>query len=452
MIGTNFTQNFKTLKSFRRDTKTMVRTFIHTVVLSGVLGCFAFIAAACPVERPAGDIIVALRDKAQPFSYFDEFNEPAGFAYDLWRRVERSISVPDGQGGARSPEVTFVACNKINEQELALVSGYIDVVIAPLTITAQRMLSYDFSQQYLSSGLALALPPTNAIDFEQARDIVVDTVFHPTVAQAVIGFLTLNLLMAVLIRWILLSEPDRNLPPGALWMRSALESLVRTIGLRGVGDGYSTASAKVLEIFMAVVGTALSATLLGVLTSAFVGSVGGQQQVSSAELTGMSIATLNCSTAQNLLLTEYRQKQQQAAAGSPEAIALTKRVAQLTCAPDRPRDTDVTVMDDPALKGSVRLVGSWREAADLLAAGEVGAALGDWIALTYLSRQDTHKGKISVLPTVYRNEPYGWGISRASVSLDLRRQIDRALIQQMRNRNWRTNLENALGTGSVSPN
>lgn len=431
----------------------MTRAVLFVLILTCAIGILVPVANACPDVRPEGDIVVAMRDDARPFSYFEADDTPAGFAYDLWRKVERSLSVLDDDGRSVAPSVSFVPCNTIDGQEIGLVSGRIDIVIAPLTITSERMLSYDFSQQYLSSGIALALPPSNAIDFSQAKDIVSETVFHPTVARAVLLFLSFNLLMAFLIRWLLFAKTaEGEHTTASLWLRSILESIIRTIGLRGVGDGYSTAMAKVLEIFLAVVGTALSATLLGVLTSAFVGSVGGQQKVAAQSLTEMSIATLDCSTSQNLLLVEYRKRLQDVDANSAQAEALRTRVAQLTCRAEDPEREDISVDKDPLLSGHVTLVSSWPKAANLLAKGEVDGVLGDWIALTYLSRQDTYGDKISVLPNVYRNEPYGWGISRASVSQDMRRDIDRALIREMRNRNWRKSIEGELGTGSVSPN
>ena len=123
----------------------------------------------------------------------------------------------------------------------------------------------------------------------------------------------------------------------------------------------------------------------------------------------MSIATLDCSTSQNLLLVEYRKRLQEADQNSAQAEALKTRIAQLTCRPEDPEREDISVDKDPALKGHVTLVSSWPKAANMLARGEVDGVLGDWIALTYLSRQDTYEDKISVLPNVYRNEPYGWG-------------------------------------------
>lgn len=430
----------------------MIRAAFFLVTFVYAMSWFGGSAWACPTERPDGDLVVALRGDAEPFSFFDDNNDPAGFAYDLWKRVERSLQVPDGRGGSTSPDVTFVACNSIDGQEVGLVEGRIDVVIAPLTITARRMQSYDFSQQYLSSGLTLAQPPSSAIDFEQAKNIVVETFLHPTVAQAVVLFLTFNLVMAFLIRWVLFASEESGSGRLSVWLKSLLESIIRTIGLRGVGDEYSTAVAKVLEIFLAVVGTALSATLLGVLTSAFVGSVGGEQRVAASQLTKMKIVTLDCSTAQELLRTEYNTRLSTAARGTAEYDALQLRVDELECNAADPQRDDITVHDDPALDGSVKLVASWRQAANLLIEGEVDGVLGDWIALTYLSRQDGYRGQMAVLPSVYRNEPYGWGISRASVPVELRREIDRALIREMRKREWRKTIEDVLGTGSVSPN
>lgn len=433
-------------------TQYLIRGMFILFALNSVSGGWVSTAHACPSVRPAGDIVVALRDDAEPFAYFDEHGDPAGFAYELWRQVEKQLEVVDDAGRSVAPNVNFIPCNTIDGQEVALVEGRVDVVIAPLTITSERMNSYDFSQQYLSSGLALALAPSNAIDFEKAMEIVSETVFHPTVAQAVLLFLSFNLFMAFLIRWLLFEPDDGSANGFSVWLRSLLEAMIRTIGLRGVGDNYSTALAKVLEIFLAVVGTALSATLLGVLTSAFVGSVGGQDKVPARELTNMKIATLDCSTAQRFLKATYDQRRSDAKPGSEEAAALQTRSQQLTCNPEDPERDDITVDDLPELAGTVRLASSWRQAAKMVADGEVEGVLGDWIALTYLSRQEDYGEQIAVLPNVYRNEPYGWGISHTSVSTDLRRQIDQALIEQMRRTDWRKRIEDVLGTGSVSPN
>lgn len=438
----------------------MARSLSRLFAFVGLLLALVWsgIATACPQARPTQadgssfDLVVAMREKARPFTFFDDGGAQAGFAVALWEDVVETVRVPDGAGGTRVPTVQIVRCDTIDAQELALMSGRIDVVISPLTITSTRMQRYDFSQQYISSGLALAVPARSDINFSTAKTILKETVFSGTVAAAVLGFLSLNLVVALLIRWILFSPEERH-AGGQLGacVRAGLEALMRTIGLRGIADGYSSAPAKVFEIFLAVVGTALSATILGILTSAFVGSVGTQDEIPARALPPLNIATLNCSTAQNLLQRQYLTYFESLPLDDGRRSPVAHRVIDLGCTPT-PDDGPLPKYDQiEDFTGGVTLTRSWAEAMGLLAEGKVDAVLGDWVALTYLSRRD-YAGKIDVLDNVYRNEPYGWGISRASVSEDVRRQIDSALIDQMRDSAWRGKLERLLGQGSVSPN
>ena len=134
----------------------------------------------------------------------------------------------------------------------------------------------------------------------------------------------------------------------------------------------------------------------------------------------------------------------------PRIEAIRARARALRC--------DRTARDEPlpeyapieGFSGQVIVAGSWPSTMRLLSEGKVDAVLGDWVAMTYLSRK-VYDGAIDVLPQVFRNEPYGWGIS-PDVDPDLRRQIDRALIHEMRHSSWRPTLEAQLGAGSVSPN
>lgn len=333
--------------------------------------------------------------------------------------------------------------------------GFVDVVISPLTITAERMRSYDFSQQFLSSGLTLALPHSNAIDFQEATSVLTETLMQPTVARAIVLFLSFNLIMAYLIRFVLVTPEDEP-RRGRLgsWLRYILEAIMRTIGLRGVDDGYFTTASKVLEIFLAVVGTALSATILGVLTTAFVGSIGSQRAIDPRSLSTMRLATLECSTSQQFIREQYLDLTAKYVLGDPLRPELDRRIDLLAC-PRQVRDGEQEEDDDltsPGLRGSVVLTHRWVDAMQLLADGKVDGVLGDWVALTYLSRTDLFAGRVTVQPSVYRNEPYGWGIARKDGSTELRAAIDRALISQMREVDWRKNLEAELGAGSVSPN
>lgn len=430
--------------------------FVFSLCLCGSVAAFA----DCTEPDRDADLIVAIRD-AKPFTFVED-GVRQGLAIDLWNRVARDLYIDlenaltdsekrvltEAQQQELRRSVAFVTCETIDEQEVAMRDGLVDVVISPFTITAERMRKYDFSQQYLSSGLALALPETGAIDFAHAAGTVLDTLFQPTVAQAIVLFLCFNLVMAFLIRRWMMERRDG----GALGVQSLLEAVVRTVGLKGVGDAYPSAFSKILEIFMAIVGTALSATILGILTTAFLGSVGENKTVAPSSLTKMRIATLKCSTAQGYLFEQYETLAKEMSADDPLMPILDERLKWMACPEGASIEGPTEMSENTGLAGAVVLTRSWAEAVRLLAEEEVEAVLGDWIGLTYLSRTARYDGVIDVQDQVYRNEPYGWAVARKPEADKLRRAIDRALIAQMRDVAWRSKLERHLGAGSVSPN
>ena len=392
------------------------------------VAALAFLAAAgtaaaeCPARTPGVDVAVGIRE-APPFVDFDHRGVAQGFAIDVWTRVEREL---EREGAIRSTE--FILCPSIRDQVAALGTGALDVVISPLTITAERMQTIAFSQQYLASGLTVMQRDSAAIDFRYATGIVVETVTQPGVVRAILGFLALNLLVALLIRWAIRAEGvDPEAEKGRLGaaLDYLIEAVARTLGLKGVGDEFRTAAGRILEIFMAVVGTALSATVIGVLTSAFVGAMGSRTTVPAEAIVGLRVATLANSTSQDFLVETDRRVN-----GPRRGHFCVDRAAAT------PADRCL-------------LTQTWAEAAGVLAAGEVEAVLGDWVALSYLSRLDRYAGQLAVQGQTYVGEAYGWGITAGRP--DLRAAIDRILIDEMRQPGWRRRIENALGTGAISP-
>lgn len=409
--------------------------------------------ADCAQKTPDEPIIVALR-QAEPFTSITQDGRPEGFSADLWQRVYQNMMQDRASplaGG--KPALSYVVLDTIDEQEAALKNCDVDLVISPLTITASRLQSHDFSQQYLSSGLALAVPVSSAIDFRSVIATVRQTLGQSSVLVAILGFLSFNLLMAYAVRRYLLAPPERQ-GHGIFGINAhhLLEATTRTIALRGVGDGYTTATAKLLEIFMAVVGTALSATIFGILTSAFVGSIGTQKAIEAEKLVTLRVATLKCSTAQDFLAEQYVALRKTIGQDDPLRPILEARIDWLGCAQGAPVEGPAEMQESGGLPGAVLLTRSWHDAARRLATGEVDAVLGDWVALTYLSRQGIFADQMEVLPTVFRNEPYGWGIARREGAQGFRNAIDSGLIAEMRSNHWRSDLERVLGAGSISPN
>ncbi len=378
--------------------------------------------AQCPARSPGTDIAIGIRP-AVPLIEFDRRGEPRGLAIDIWMLVERELR-ETGQFGPTE----FIVCPSIRDQGEALASGALDVVISPLTITAERMESYAFSQQYISSGLTVATRDSGAIDFRHATGIIRDTVTQPGVIRALIGFLILNLAVALLLRWALRAEGqgfEGEKGPFGAALEYMIEAVARTLGLKGVGEGFRSAAGKVLEIFMAVVGTALSATIFGVLTSAFVGAIGSQTALPAEEVVARRVATLANSTSQDFLQEVHLRANGPGAGWQCVPIVLAG-----------PEDRCI-------------LTQTWGAAVALLVAGEVDVVLGDWVALSYLARSDRFAGRVNVQSQTYVGEAYGWGITPGRP--DLRNAIDRALVDEMRQPGWRRRVEGALGTGTISP-
>lgn len=392
---------------------------------AALLACLAAGAAgaACPDRSPGVDVAVGIRP-AIPFVDFDRHGVARGLAIDMWQIAERELRA---RGLIGSTE--FVLCPSIRDQGEALASGGLDVVISPLTITAARMESYAFSQQYLSSGLTVMQRDSGAIDFRHAAGVVVDTVTQPGVVRAVLGFLALNLVVALLFRWALRAEGkglEAEMGPFAATTAYVIEAVTRTIGLKGVSSTFRRAAGRILEIVLAVVGTALSATAFGVLTSAFVGAIGARTALPIEDVVRMRVAVLAGSTAEDFLHDTARRLGDRAGLRCGAAPAPATAQGPLCL-----------------------LTPTWAEAADLLAAGTVDVVLGDWVALSYLARLDRYAGRFTVQPRTYVSEAYGWGITPHRPAL--RDGIDRILIDEMRQPEWRARIEGALGAGAIRP-
>jgi ABC-type amino acid transport substrate-binding protein len=397
-----------------------------TILLLAALAAAPAAPAAASCERPAGvDVAVGLRE-APPFIASEPIRGRRGLSFDLWQSIERQL-----RAEGLIARTAFVEC-PLGDQLRALAAGDLDLVISPLTITAERMRRFDFSPQYLSSGITVARRDAGGIDFGYAAAILRDTLGRRGVPAAILVFLSANLILAALLVRALRERDGLGVPPAGPPLRRvgrmSVETVLRTIGLKGIGDGAPSAGVHAAEIAMAVVGAALSATVFGVLTTALVGSVGGQRPLAPADLAGLRVATLVDSTSEAFLEAILRPAGP--AAGRVEPVSL----APGPCA---------------AGAGGCVATPTWSEAMALLAAGEVDVVLGDWAQLSYLARQPQHSGQVAVQAAAFQLEPYGWGISRARP--ELRAAIDRALADRLRSPGWRQLVQEYMGDGSISP-
>lgn len=383
-------------------------------------------AAACSdSDSPAGILDIGLSD-APPFVILKKGVPPGGLSVELWRRVEAGL-IEDGLiSGSR-----LVRCDAIKEINIALREGSLDMALSPLTVTTERLDIHDMSRQYFLSGLTVATLNSGQIAFDHALDVLVSTLFRPGTMQAMILFLLFNLVLAILIRWLLRdararSDADGAARPGAVvvYVDPFLEAIERTLGLKGISDASSNFAGRLLEIFMAIIGAALSAALLGVLTSAFVSAIGQTERLQADDLLEMHVGVVADSSAEDFLI--HASGQDDATADICQPLGSAKGDG-LHCSTTE----TITQLVDPLIDGTVDVV------------------LGDWAELTYLSRIGSSAGEIKVEDLVFRNEPLGWGYGRTMT--DLVEHIDRELIENIRSPDWRRMVQQHMGSGSISP-
>jgi ABC-type amino acid transport substrate-binding protein len=84
---------------------------------------------------------------AEPFVVKTADGEWDGIAFDLWKEIARELQYDYS-----------VKEYNLKDLQTALNKGQIDIAVSPLTITAEREESFDFTQPFFSTGLSIAVP------------------------------------------------------------------------------------------------------------------------------------------------------------------------------------------------------------------------------------------------------------------------------------------------------
>lgn len=392
-----------------------------------LLVALAVPAAAAACERPAGVALAVGLHHAPPFVSLVDGAPAGGLNVELWEEVAGRLA-----GAGLPADFAYVDC-PLEDQLAALADGRLDAVISPLTITAARMDRFDFTVQYLASGLTALAPHSGTIDFADALASVRRMLLHPGVPVAVTGFLLANLVLAWLL-WMVLRRAGglgEGRPAGPL--HYYLEAVLRTLGLKGVGDRVISFAARVLESTMAVIGTVLSAIVFGVLTSALVNAFGSAVSLDPTELLDRRVAVVAGETGQDFVEQTHALH-----AGGPGGAAVR-------CQPAATAAATSACITLPTAEAAVRA----------LLDGQAAAVVGDWARLSYLARQPRYADRVLVQSDIYHLEPYGWGLARAPrEGIDraaFAQAVDAALLEEMRSLSWRPRVESYLGTGTISP-
>ena len=369
--------------------------------------------AECVGKNPEVDLKVGIR-VSPPFVFTEDIRGLRGLSVDLWKSIADDLAQDES-----FDSYEFVECS-LKDQIDALSNGDLDVVISPLTITSARLENFEFSHQYLSSGLTVARRDSASIHFGTAGKIVKDALLDKNILFGIMYFAVGNLILAAII-WMLWRNTSHALNAPNIFSRAILyfyEAAVRTIGFLRVTDKFNTLTGRILETFMIIVGLALSTVVVGVVTSALVGSLGGTTELVRRDLDGLRIATLAEST------------------GEAFVESLPDRLGSCVLA------TTASAQD------RCLTYPTWEDAAQALADGSVDVVIGDWIQLSYLERDKKRGLDIRVQGTTFFSEPYGWGFSPQRT--DLRKSVDLQLLKRTRHEEWRSFVQEYIGEGSIS--
>lgn len=346
--------------------------------------------------------------------YLQTDNHPGGFSIDIWERVGRALSNEHPEW-----QFAFVDCPTISGQIEALAKGDLDIVISPLTITAERMDLIDFSVGYLQTGLTVLRQNSVSLDIEQEARSLLKVISNPLLIWIAIVFLVLSLLLALVLYSAARKRDHPNTTP-----RHGAEFIMRILGARGTEGGGTGFAARTLELLLSFLAAIVSTAVIGIFSTHLVVAMVSDEDIVAADLLDLRTVTLSLSSGQAFVETLFASHDQ-----------------PIECAPF-----------EPALQNqSCVTTISYSDALDLIQNQQADVLVGDWIALSYLSRTPRYEGELVVQQQTISENIYAWGLSPKTVSKDLRNSIDKELIRMMRQPEWRRHLQNFLGDGFISP-
>lgn len=96
------------------------------------------VQASCKKPGEYVDVAVGIRH-APPFITHDEIRGRSGLGIVLWRSIQNQLQRDNVIG-----KTQYIECS-LHDQLEALQKGELDVVISPLTVTADRLADFEFT-------------------------------------------------------------------------------------------------------------------------------------------------------------------------------------------------------------------------------------------------------------------------------------------------------------------
>ena len=327
-------------------------------------------------------LIVGTKE-APPFSMKDKDGRWTGISIDLWRQIATELGLT----------YEFLEIDQYNLLE-GLANGSLDVVVAELTITPERLNSFDFTYPFYTTGLGIAVP------FKEKHVLIsiIKQFFSFTVLKILI--ITVSALLVVGIA-VWLFERKRN--PEHFGGNT----------IQGIGSGFWFSA-----VTMATVGYG----------DKHPRTLGGRIVSLIWMLTAVILVSLFTATITSILTVKQLET-------SVRGLEDLKKDVVGTM----PHTTSESFIKNNLI--SFKSYNSVGEGLEAVTQEEIKAFVYDAPELHYRIKQ-RFQGKLEVLPQTYSQENYGIALVNNS---PLRKSINQVLLQTIRSQEWQKTLYRYLG-------
>ena len=339
-------------------------------------------SAARAGDGDPGPLRVGTRE-APPFVISGPDGRLGGLAIDLWEETASRLGV------AYEYET-----GEIDGLLAGVASGSLDVVAAPLTITAGREEWVDFTHAFYTTGLGIAVP----VSAGGGWATVAPRALSSGLLQAVLALVILLLGIGLLI-WLVERRQNPEQFGGSPWhgIGSGFWWSAVTMTTVGYGDkaprSFLGRLVGIVWMFAAII--MISSFTAAITSSLTVSNLGGRV-ASPDDLPSVRVGVISASTSQ-----------------------------------------------EEMLRRGIRPVEfkSFEEGLRALADGRVDAMVHDAPVLRHLIRE-RHQGRLRVLPVTFEPQQYGFALPEGS---PMREPINRILLQITAGEEWRRQVDRMLG-------
>jgi ABC-type amino acid transport substrate-binding protein len=132
-------------------------------ILWALLAAGPAMAGVLDRARETGELRIAYRDDAQPFSFTDAGGQAAGYSVALCRMVARETAAEIGRADLAIVPVKV----GVGDRLTAVADGRADILCEATTVTFGRRAAMDFSLLTFATGATLLYPVDGVANFEQ---------------------------------------------------------------------------------------------------------------------------------------------------------------------------------------------------------------------------------------------------------------------------------------------